>query len=152
MKMLNCVVYVAGPYRAPTEREVVENIRRAEAVALEFWKRGVPTICPHMNTRLLGGAAPDEVWLEGDLIMLGRCDALVLVPDWQKSSGTVTERNRAHVARMPVYEIYDGDMPRETQFDKIVADLAEQFGFAGDSGSTMRHNEGAREMLGDGSE
>ena len=34
------VVYVAGPYRADTEYEVLLNIQAAERLALQIWKAG----------------------------------------------------------------------------------------------------------------
>lgn len=56
------VAYVIGPYRAGTVRGIVENIRRAEEVALALWRLGFAVICPHKNTALFDGAAPDSVW------------------------------------------------------------------------------------------
>jgi hypothetical protein len=85
------VVYIAGAYRASTERGVVENIRRAESVALEVWKAGYTAICPHMNTALFGGACADEAWLAGDIEIMKRCDVVLLVPGWESSKGTVAE-------------------------------------------------------------
>ena len=64
------IVYVAGPYRGPTESDVVRNIRNAEAVAQRIWQGNHPALCPHKNTALFGGLCPDEVWLKGDLEML----------------------------------------------------------------------------------
>ena len=72
------VVYIAGPYRADTIRETVENIRMAEKTAIEYWKLGYTVICPHMNTALFDGILPDEVWLEGALELLKRADILAL--------------------------------------------------------------------------
>ena len=122
MEMLNKVIYLAGPYRAENTWEVLQNIRRAERYALEFWRRGVPVLCPHKNTALYDGAAPDSVWLDGDLIMLVRCDALVLLPGWENSSGTKTEKGRAETAKMPVYEI-DPCFTIEDEVDRIVSAL-----------------------------
>lgn len=102
------LVYVAGPFRAANAWEVEQNIRRAEALALEAWKCGVAVICPHANTRFFSGAAPDEVWLEGDLEILRRCDAILLTPDWERSSGTRAEHDLARendIARL--YDIDD---------------------------------------------
>jgi hypothetical protein len=61
------VIYIADPYRADTERGIIENIRAAEAVAIKVWEAGYVALCPHMNTRLFGGILPDEVWLKGAL-------------------------------------------------------------------------------------
>src|SRR4051812_24706808 len=44
------LIYIAGPYRAATEWQVVQNIRRAEALALAVWQSGAACICPHKNT------------------------------------------------------------------------------------------------------
>ena len=98
------LVYTAGPYRADTERGVVRNIRRAEAAALAIWQLGAVAICPHMNTRLFGGAAPDEVWLRGDLQILSRCDAIFMVEGWQESSGAKHERALAERLGLLVFE------------------------------------------------
>ena len=85
------VVYVIGPYRAPSEWEVVSNIRRAELVAIDVWKLGAACICPHKNTALLGGACEDEVWLQGDLEILSRCDASLVLDGWESSQGSKGE-------------------------------------------------------------
>ena len=92
--MINCLAYTAGPYRAKCEFEVVQNILRAEQWALELWRRKIPVICPHKNTALMGGAhgLPDDVWLKGDLIMIRRCDVVVMIPGWEQSSGSVAEK------------------------------------------------------------
>jgi hypothetical protein len=97
------VIYIAGPYRADTERGIIENIRKAEAVAIEVWKAGYVALCPHMNTRLFGGICPDEVWLEGTLELMSRCDGVFLVPGWETSSGTIAEIQEAKNMDIPVF-------------------------------------------------
>lgn len=96
------LIYVAGPYRGPNAWEIECNIRRAETLALEAWRLGVAVICPHANTAHFQGAAPDEVWLEGDLEMLRRCDAVLLTPDWGRSAGARAERDEAVRRGIPV--------------------------------------------------
>lgn len=98
------LAYVGGPYRDPRGPWFIQaNIRAAEAVALELWRMGVPTICPHKNTALFDGAADDAVWLRGDLEMLRRCDVLVLVPTWKTSRGTQAEVQFAQAHDIPVF-------------------------------------------------
>ncbi len=97
------VAYVAGRYRAPTVRGIVENIRRAEEVALELWKLGFAVICPHANSALFDGACDDSVWLAGSLELMRRSDLVVLVPGWEDSAGTLAEVAEADLI-MPVYE------------------------------------------------
>jgi hypothetical protein len=96
------VVYVAGPFRAESHWDQELNIRRAEAAALEIWGMGAACICPHTNTRYFQGAAPDEVWLKGDLEILRRCDAIYMVKGWLGSEGATKEYNLAGRLNMPV--------------------------------------------------
>ncbi len=98
------VVYVAGKYRHPDPRGIVQNIRAAEAVALELWRMGFAVITPHLNTALFDGAAPDDVWLRGDIEIMRRCDLIVLVEGWSESSGARRENATARMLGMPVYE------------------------------------------------
>lgn len=97
------VVYIAGPFRGPNHWEIEQNIRRAEALALKAWRAGFAVICPHANTRFFDGAAPDTVWLEGDLEILKRCDAVLLTSDWEKSTGARHEVSYARGQGIPVY-------------------------------------------------
>lgn len=101
------VCYIAGPYRADTHRGVVENIRAAEAVAIEVWKLGYVALCPHMNSALFSGIAPEEVFLEGALELLRRCDMVVVVPGWERSTGTRAELDEAERRNIPVMYLED---------------------------------------------
>lgn len=104
MKVRPYLVYVAGPYRAATVDGIRENIEAARRVARRLWQAGFPTICPHMNTAFMDGAAPDEVWLQGGLVILERCDAIVLTPGWAISRGAVEEREYALARGLVVLE------------------------------------------------
>ena len=104
MNVAQCVVYVAGPYRDPRGPWFIHrNIREAMDAAAELWSLGIPALCPHANTALMDGAAPDEVFLQGDLLMLARCDALLLLPRWRDSSGTRAEKEFAEARNLPVF-------------------------------------------------
>lgn len=104
------LVYVSGPYRAPTEFGVGANVRRASGAALSLWRMGCAVICPHKNTlgwtgapNLSGdGELDDSVWLDGDVIMLKRCDAVFMLPDWKTSEGAVIEHTAATEAEIPI--------------------------------------------------
>lgn len=97
------LIAIAGPYRAKTEWETVEHIRRAEALALELWRMGVAVICPHKNTAFFGGAAPDDAWLEGAREMVLRSDALCCVDGWERSEGAREEVRVARDHGIPVF-------------------------------------------------
>lgn len=96
------LVYVAGPFRGPDSWAMESNIRRAEALALDAWRAGAAVICPHANTRFFQGSAPDSVWLDGDLEILRRCDAILLTPDWERSAGARAEKDEAERCGMAV--------------------------------------------------
>lgn len=97
------VVYIAGPYRGRDAWEIEQNIRRAEALSLEVWRAGAAALCPHTNTRFFQGAADDSVWLEGDLELLSRCDAVLMTPDWERSTGARAERDHAEREGIAVF-------------------------------------------------
>lgn len=101
------VVYVAGPFRGPDAWVIEQNIRRAETLALEVWRAGAAAICPHANTRFFSGAADDRVWLDGDLAILARCDAVIFTPDWASSSGASAERAFAEARGIRTFETLD---------------------------------------------
>lgn len=96
------LTYVAGAYRAPTSWGVECNITRAREVAAFLWANGFPALCPHTNTAHFSGS--DELFLAGTLEMLRRCDAVVLVPGWESSAGTLSEIAEAKRLGIPVYE------------------------------------------------
>lgn len=96
------VVYIAGPYRGPHAWAVEQNIRRAEAVAFEVWKMGAAALCPHTNTRYFDKALPDAIWLLGDLALLAKCDAVLMMEIWEQSTGAIAERAFAQDRGIPV--------------------------------------------------
>lgn len=97
------VVYIAGPFRATNSWDMEQNIRRAEALALEAWRLGFAVLCPHTNTRFFQGAAEDSIWLDGDLELLRRCDYLLTTTDWERSSGARAEVVFAKERQIPVF-------------------------------------------------
>lgn len=99
------VVYVAHPIRDRRGPYYVEqNCRNAEAIAIRLWEMGAAVICPGLNTRLLDGRLPDNVWLTGDLAIIERCDLVVLAPGWTSSLGAQAEKAHAKHCGVPVLE------------------------------------------------
>jgi hypothetical protein len=97
------VGYVAGPFRAPNCWLQEKNIRVAEELALNVWQCGAACISPHCNTRYFQGACLDDLWLEGDLEILRRCDFVIMAENWEKSTGAIRERNEAISLGIPVF-------------------------------------------------
>jgi len=106
------LIYVAGKYNGKDPIEIKENILKAERVALECWRKGWAVICPHKNT---GGFEIYEgeqfiswnTWMDGDLEMVGRCDAIVMVDNWVFSQGARMELNHAQQLKKEVFMSVD---------------------------------------------
>ena len=102
------LIYVAGKYTG----NVQENIDKAEAVAGDLWRMGHAVICPHANSNHFEDKFPDITWemyMEGDLNMIARVDALVMVDNWQDSKGATIEHAYAQSLGVPIY--YAPDYP-----------------------------------------
>jgi nucleoside 2-deoxyribosyltransferase len=98
------LVYIAGPYRSPDPWRVELNIRAAEELGYRVAQLGAYPVIPHSNTRgYFASAAPDELWLTGTLELMRRCDAVILVEDWENSSGSRAERAEAFGLQKPVF-------------------------------------------------
>ena len=101
------VIYIAGPYRANGVRTTLENVRAAEACAIQVTALGHYHYTPHLNSAFFDGIAPDEFWLAHGLEMLKRCDALVLLQGWKESSGTRQELADAQLLGLTIYDSID---------------------------------------------
>jgi len=96
------VIYISGKYRGLSEYEVRMNIRRAEEASIVVWKHGGMPFCPHKNSGGLGGVVPDETFLEGDIEMLRRCDAVYAIKGWEDSIGASNEIKVALEIGLPI--------------------------------------------------
>lgn len=95
--------YIIGSYRASTESGVRRNIETARAAAEELWRRGHAVICPHLNTAFMGGIVPDANFLRGDLLMLERADAALVLDNWPTSVGSRDEIKFAQERGIELY-------------------------------------------------
>ncbi len=87
------VVYVAGPYRSKSLDGVWQNVMHARMRACELWYQGYAVICPHTNSIFMDNdlSGDPEVFLAGDLEILGRCDAIYMLSTWEASVGATAE-------------------------------------------------------------
>lgn len=96
------VIYICGPLSAGNAWEQEQNVRRAEEAALRVWWSGGVPICPHTMSRFYGGMIAEERCLEGDLEILGRCDALLALEGWRLSQGSKAEMEFAREKGIPI--------------------------------------------------
>lgn len=102
------LIYIAGPYRAPSDYEVHQNIERARSYGATVAGTGLAyPVIPHSNTAHFGGlnGTTDELWLEGTLELMRRCDGVVLTPGWTGSSGSRAEKAEADALGIPVLDL-----------------------------------------------
>lgn len=106
------VLYISGKYRAQEWNLIYKillypiwliykyisisiNIYKARKVAIKYWKLGYVSICPHMNTAHMDNHCEAQVFLDGDIAILKRCDIIVMMKDWEYSEGAYKERTVA---------------------------------------------------------
>lgn len=95
------IVYIAGPYRAKTAWGVAKNIRNAEMWGYAVAEAGAMPLIPHANSAHFDGEFTDEFWLDGTMELLRRCDGILLMPNWQESTGAKHEALEAERLDMP---------------------------------------------------
>lgn len=98
------LVYCAGPYTNP---DPVENTNKAIHIADRLWETGliVPVI-PHLSALWhMVKPHPYDMWLEYDLEIMRRCDAVLRSPG--ESSGADGEVRHAAADGLPVFHDED---------------------------------------------
>lgn len=91
-------MYIAGPYSNP---DPVENMHRAIKIADRLLDVCVPLI-PHLSgTWHMVSPKPYDVWLDLDLSLMEKCDAVYRYPG--VSSGADGEVEHATKVGMPVF-------------------------------------------------
>jgi len=102
----NVLIYVSGPY---STGDIDENIQASRQVAIKLWEMGHAVICPHTNTAHFEQdcTATYEQYIWGDLLIVSRCDAMVMTCGWGESPGANKERDYAIQLNIPVYEFPD---------------------------------------------
>lgn len=100
------LLYVAGKYSGKNEAEKMANVGLAKHAAILLWNAGHAVICPHLNTLDFEYYTDldnkDFVLL--DLLIVERCDGIVMLPNWKDSKGAVREYNHAREKGIPVWE------------------------------------------------
>ncbi len=116
-------IYIAGPMSAPTEAGIDANVRQADHVARELFKRGHHPFCPHTQSHTwFRDPHPDihnydRIVRDFDFAWLRLCHAIYLLPGWTDSRG----------ARMEVTESLRLDLQRFYSLDEVpILDRSDQ--------------------------
>jgi len=108
--------YVAGKLTAPTPYKYMKNIEHAKDVSLKLRKKGYAVICPHQNSAHQCGALRKdaeqdfEAWIERDIEILKRCDAIYMLRGWRNSRGAKIEHAKAKEFEKEIYYEENGDI------------------------------------------
>jgi hypothetical protein len=97
------LVYIAGPFRGKTPFDVKCNVHEAEVLGLEVATLGGYPVIPHSMTCHFDKQLTDVFWLAGKMEMLRRCDAIMLSPRWEQSTGARAEKEEAARLELPAF-------------------------------------------------
>lgn len=98
------IIYVAGPYRGDRPIDVKRNIRNADIWGERLVDLGIAVHIPHKNTEGYEGLQNDQWFLDATMESMRRCDAVFLIPGWEKSSGARGEKAEAERLGIPVFD------------------------------------------------
>ena len=114
------IIYISGPYSEFKSNEgitykIEDNIKIARKIAIRLWEKGFTVICPHLNTIHFekDSKLSYDDYIDGDLEILSRCDAIYMTPFYDYSSGAKKEKE--HAKKIGI-EIFDN----ESQIEKWV--------------------------------
>ena len=96
-------VYIAGPFRGMSAREVEQNVKLAGATGFQVAKLGAIPVIPHTMYAGWDGTLTDEFWLTATMDLMLICDAVLMVGNWTASKGATTESSRAISEKIPVF-------------------------------------------------
>ena len=106
------VIYIAGPYTAPTQEGIDANVALARESGQNVMRLGHVPLCPHTMAHNWDHdtGLTYEHFIRSDLVLLCRCDAILMVGDWRSSKGAIGELQFAQENDLTVYFDID-DIP-----------------------------------------
>ena len=100
-------IYIAGAIRSTDPLQFLENIRRGMRLSSQAIIAGYAVYSPFVDFNFFlqlhpGERIPVEMIQAQSMAWLEVCDAVLVVPGWEKSQGTAAEIAVAHAEGIPV--------------------------------------------------
>lgn len=108
-------IYVAGPY-CPQDctlhdaaRVAQQNTNRAIDAGIELLEKGHHPYIPHLSHYIHQRMHYDydKKWYDFDLVWLRLCEAIVMLPGWEESTGARQELEEAKKLGLKIYHSLD---------------------------------------------
>lgn len=110
-------IYISGPITGLKRETVTENFKAAERAIRELLGEDWAIINP---SEVYPGVDEEELshdeWMTIDLALLQMCDAIFMLPGWQRSDGAVRELDLAQDCEMDVYGFAGKYWEKEEQY------------------------------------
>ncbi len=102
------LIFCACKYTEPSTYQIQRNIHNATFYVQEVALLGGVPLCPAMIGANLEGVQSYLWWGDAYINLLRRCDAVFMVPGYERSNGAMKELTEALAIGMPVfYELED---------------------------------------------
>lgn len=99
-------VYVAGSFTSDNPLIINNNVARASAVGDLVCQAGCVPIVPHETGHRRAQIQTNyKWWIEATLQAMRACDAVVVVPEYKESKGTIGEIAEAVRLGIPVFHV-----------------------------------------------
>lgn len=101
-------IYVAGAYSADNIIGVLENIRKGLRASVEIMMAGYAVFSPWLDHQFAfmlreGEILPKELYQNQSLAWLEVSDAVIVLPGYESSRGTLREIARAQEIKIPIF-------------------------------------------------
>lgn len=101
-------IYIAGPYSSDNIIGCLDNIRNGMRLATEVFLAGLSPWCPwhdfHHQLMLRGDEhLTVDDYYRFSMAWLEVSDAMLLLPGWESSVGTLAEKRRAEELNIPIF-------------------------------------------------
>ncbi|KXJ99833.1 MAG: hypothetical protein UZ19_OD1000334 [Parcubacteria bacterium OLB19] len=106
------IVFLAGSFRGNDITDIKQNIENAKKYVNIFIENEIPFYSPHLNINQEIKNFPTnktEYASKLNHAFLNLCDALAVLPEWEKSSGTKKEIEEAKKSQKPIFYLEDKD-------------------------------------------